>query len=117
MTLARVAREAFEYIKDICPYDSGNMHNTIRFEKVGKDTYRIRINPNNTAPYAVYTNERWISPKWNFAHNPNEKWIDEGAQSIAHSIAVKLDGSVTSATGENERWENKNYYDSIIDSR
>jgi len=31
---------------------------------------------NSELDYATYTNEVWISPKWNGKQNPNEGWID-----------------------------------------
>lgn len=109
MTMAQAAKFAFDYMRKKCPYDTGNMHNTMSFEQVGRNHYRIRINPNDSAPYAVYTNEKWISPKWNGAHNPNYKWIDEGVQAVVKDLAFLFNGELTSVVGEKERMENKNY--------
>jgi hypothetical protein len=31
---------------------------------------------NAYAPYALATNEKWTSPRWNGKQNPNEDWAD-----------------------------------------
>ena len=31
---------------------------------------------NAYAPYALATNEKWTSPRWNGKQNPNEGWAD-----------------------------------------
>lgn len=49
----------------------GALRNSIRIEndKV--------IVGNDVAFYAVYTNEKWISPRWHGKQNPNENWIND----------------------------------------
>lgn len=48
----------------------------------------------DVAPYMPYTNEPWISPKWNGKKNPNEKWFDKTAKELAYHLANLLGGKV-----------------------
>jgi hypothetical protein len=62
------------YLKAESPYDTGNLSkNGIRIVLKGDDIH-IAIG-GNLANYAVYTNEPWLSVKWNGKQNPNEGWI------------------------------------------
>lgn len=79
------------------PYDTGNMHNqatsmTGRRTRTGYE-WNITID-SKIAPYVVYTNEPWISPRWHGRKNPNEKWIDRSVKDMAKSIAKDLGGMV-----------------------
>ena len=61
------------------PYDTGNLRRDgIRYEFVDTNTFKIFVDEEK-APYMVFTNEKWISPKWNGKQNPNEKWWDNKA--------------------------------------
>ena len=42
------------------------------------------------APYTVYTNEAWISPKWNGKQNPNEMWIQDAYNAIYMYLYQRL---------------------------
>lgn len=46
------------------------------------------------APYIPYTNEKWISPRWNGKKNPNEGWFDSFADKLAKRIASQLNAKV-----------------------
>ena len=46
----------------------------------------------NIAPYVVYTNERWVSSKWKGHKNPNEGWVQKGANRVALYITKTLNG-------------------------
>ena len=46
----------------------------------------------NIAPYVPYTNERWISPKWKGAKNPNENWWEKMGDKFANDLAQALHG-------------------------
>lgn len=46
------------------------------------------------APYMPYTNEPWISPKWNGKKNPNEGWFDRVAEDLAYHVAQIVHGVV-----------------------
>ena len=50
------------------------------------------------APYVYYTNERWLSPKWNGHPNPNEGWVKKGVNEIVDLI-------VASTHGSKSKWE------------
>lgn len=46
------------------------------------------------APYLVYTDKKWISPRWKGKKNPNEGWFGKMAFFIAYSIAKKMEGTL-----------------------
>jgi hypothetical protein len=122
--VARIAHEAYNYLKSVSPYDTGNLrYNAIKIIKHSNSKYEILID-GRIAPYAVYTNEKWISPKWNGRKNPNEKWIDMAAQFIAERIVTEQLNSegveYTAHTNRDEeiaRWENDIYYDQVVPLR
>lgn len=47
------------------------------------------------APYAVYTNEAWISEKWKGAQNPNEGWIQNAIEAVRPAIIGIFEGTYT----------------------
>lgn len=49
----------------------------------------------NIAPYVVYTNEPWISPKWRGKKNPNEGWWDKFLEELLKRVAKKINGNLT----------------------
>lgn len=106
-SLYRIAQQAKDFMRRICPYDTGKMHDSIRVEPKSKNEYRIVIG-RPPATYAVYTNEEWIAPRWRGRHNPNEKWIDQGVAQFVTDLTAQLRGDL-SAKGEQERWENQAY--------
>lgn len=66
-------------LKVEAPYDTGRLSQKgIRMVddsegmhlRVGHDSDR------EFADYAIYTEEPWVSPKWNGKKNPNEGWIE-----------------------------------------
>lgn len=67
-------------------------NNATRMEFYGKST-RIFIDE-TIAPYAPYTNEKWVSPHWKGADNPNEGWFDEFAIKFIQNLALKLHGEI-----------------------
>lgn len=46
------------------------------------------------APYVVYTDKPWISPKWHGKKNPNEGWWDRFYETLAERIASKVSGEI-----------------------
>lgn len=48
--------------------------------------------PDGIAPYMPYTNEEWVSPKWNGAKNPNEGWWNDTIEFIVQYIGKRLGG-------------------------
>lgn len=60
----------------------------VDFEWIDQSTCKIFINEDQ-APYMPFTNEPWISPRWNGKKNPNEKWFDKSALKLAQ-LAAKI---------------------------
>ena len=77
------------------PYDTGNMAlNATHVEKVSENEVRIIVDA-QIAPYIVYTNEPWTSPKWRGKENPNEKWFERATEDVAQYITAELNGTLT----------------------
>lgn len=47
------------------------------------------------APYAVYTNEEWISPKWKGKPNPNQGWVQAAFEEMANVLSAVMSGTIT----------------------
>lgn len=105
---------AWDFLRESAPVDTGNLkQNAIRIVKVSDEEYQIIVDA-DIAPYAVYTNERWVSPKWGGKQNPNEKWIDAEVKNIAEIIASYLGGDLSYVEQyEDERWMNQAYWDAV----
>lgn len=87
---------AVEKLRSVSPIDTGNLrYNGIRYEFIDKDTCKIYVDP-SIVPYMPYTNEPWISPKWNGKENPNEGWFQLGVHFIKDFIVNQLGGAVDS---------------------
>jgi hypothetical protein len=113
MTLSQIAEWAFEYLKSCAPVDTGNLkENAIQIIQSAPEEYQIIID-SSIAPYAVYTNEKWISPQWRGKKNPNEKWIDKAVKHIAETICQMVGGKFTTRRGVKPRWDNKKYWDAV----
>ena len=71
----RTCLESFNIAKQTTPIDTGNMrYNALKIEFLdGGNTCHIYIDE-DIAPYVFYTNEPWVSPKWDGKENPNENW-------------------------------------------
>jgi hypothetical protein len=70
----KLGEKIFYLIKLYTPIDTGNLrYNAVRLTLVDMNTIKITVDE-NIAPYMVYTNEPWISPRWNGRQNPNEHW-------------------------------------------
>lgn len=81
-------------LKKRAPYDTGNLSiNSIKFVREGKNKIVIYVDE-KIAPYMPYTNEPWISPKWNGKKNPNEGWWDNGAKIVVDYILKRTKGEV-----------------------
>ena len=116
--LRHLAYEAMRMLRERSPYATGNMHDSIRVEKVkdggisGGGEYRVII-PADLVPYVVYTNEKWVSPYWKGKSNPNEHWVDKAVQEIVQRLATILDGTFeVNQQEEKDRWENKEFWES-----
>jgi hypothetical protein len=85
-------------VKSSSPIKTGNLRfNAIKIEFVSDDECHIYVdgeidengNKSGIAPYMVFTNEPWLSPRWKGAKNPNERWWDNLAEEIADFIAME----------------------------
>ena len=112
--LAMCAFIAWDFLRQSAPVDTGNLkQNAITIRHTGLNEYQIKIDA-SIAPYAVYTNEKWVAASWNGKHNPNEKWIDTAVKNIAEMIAAYLGGDLSfSQKHEDERWVNQEYWQAV----
>lgn len=100
-------------LKANAPYDTGNLAiNSIRIMYDTDGEVFVAIG-GEIAPYAVYTNEKWISPKWNGKKNPNEKWIE---RSIEEAIPI-IEGYVKKSIPKTEVTKQKNLYKKAFEKR
>lgn len=82
-----------EMRREIIPRDTGNMADNALQYIISQNEIVIYINT-KIAPYVPYTNEPWISPKWNGKKNPNEGWWDLFAQTFIEKFNAKLGGTI-----------------------
>ena len=76
------------------PWDTGNMAtHALKYEVQG-DNFRVYMDFSE-APYTPYTNEPWLSPKWNGKQNPNEGWWEEWGNLFLNRLAAKLRGEIS----------------------
>lgn len=88
---------ALHYLKTLVPKHTGNMrYNATKIENLGGGKWRLYVDE-NIAPYVPYTNEPWISPKWNGKQNPNEGWFERATHLVANYISSALQGSLKKA--------------------
>lgn len=81
----QVCARAVRQLRRLAPKDTGNLaNNAIKYEFIG-NTCKIYVDE-AIAPYMPFTNEPWISPKWNGKKNPNEKWFDDAVAYIVDYI-------------------------------
>lgn len=90
----KLCNEIVDELRRQAPRRTGNLaDNAIRFEFVG-NTCNIYVDE-EIAPYMPYTNEKWLSPKWNGKQNPNEAWWQDTIENkIVKGIAAKVRGVV-----------------------
>lgn len=75
------------------PRDTGTMaFDALRF-KVENNFIIIYVDT-TIAPYVPYTNEPWLSAKWNGKQNPNEGWWDNFANEFIRRLALRLKGEI-----------------------
>lgn len=101
----RVFMEAVNLYRKFAPKDTGNLaYNSIKYQWVSPDKFVIYVDTGRTtttsprikgiAPYMPFTNEKWVSPKWNGKVNPNENWWNEATEYIVNYIALRLGGTL-----------------------
>lgn len=84
-------------------HSTGNMrYNASKIRRVDQNTTEMLIDA-NIAPYVVYTNEPWISPKWNGKKNPNQGWFERATEAVAIELAAMLGGTLERKGVDNDR--------------
>lgn len=92
-TFLNICFTAVLILRECAPIDTGNLrYNAIRFKTEG-NKFIIYIDE-SIAPYVFYTNEPWISPKWNGKKNPNQGWFDKAVEKIAQMVATMSKGNL-----------------------
>lgn len=95
-TLTSKIELAAEYLHNVlklrAPKDTWNLtFNGIRLVYIDSAHIKIIIG-GEPAPYAIYTNEPWSSPRWNGKSNPNEGWINNAVHGALPTIKAILGG-------------------------
>lgn len=82
-----------ELLSLLAPKDTGNLaFNSIRVEWHGDNEAAIYVDE-NIAPYMPYTNETWVSDRWNGKQNPNEAWWQNAIAQIVEQLNIEFGGS------------------------
>lgn len=90
----KICMEAVRQVRKRAPYDTGNLSNNgVRYEWTDKETFVIYVDE-NIAPYMPYTNEPWLSPRWNGKKNPNEQWWQDATKIVAEYLTKRLKGKI-----------------------
>lgn len=91
----KVCQEIVKDLKRNAPRDTGNLaENSIRIEFLDNgNTCKIYVDE-RIAPYMPFTNEPWISPRWNGKKNPNEQWWNNSSEKLAEDIATYTGGTL-----------------------
>lgn len=77
------------------PASTGNMRfNATIVRRISPNTVNVMVD-SSIAPYVVYTNEPWVSPKWKGRENPNEGWFERAVDAFARDLAAALGGKLT----------------------
>lgn len=90
---------ACEYLREFLilrtPVDTGNLaHRGIHMIFINKHHARIIIG-GEAAPYAIFTNSPWTSPKWNGKTNPNQGWVEDAVKDATGIVKQILGGNIT----------------------
>lgn len=84
-----------QLVRDRAPKDTGNLaYNAVKYEFKRVDGVlecNIYVDE-DVAPYMPFTNEEWISPRWNGKQNRNEDWWNRTGDAIAFEISKIFNG-------------------------
>lgn len=90
-----IMQNVMNVFKSAVPIRTGNLkYNAVKCEYKGDGHWQISIDE-SVAPYMPYTNEPWVSPRWNGKKNPNEKWFESATELIAMLLQQELQGTLT----------------------
>lgn len=101
MTLQEKLDLATKYVQSVlqmfAPKRTGNLaFNSIReLQEFKTPTQNVIGIGGELAPYAVYTNEKWISPRWSGRSNPNENWIQRAIYYARGTVEMIMSGEIT----------------------
>ena len=104
----KVFLSAVDKLREMAPKKTGNLrYNAIKYRWNSPTQFEIYVDVGDTqafvdgqklqmgrAPYMPFTNEVWISPKWNGKKNPNENWWNNAIEFIIDYIAKVLGGEL-----------------------
>jgi hypothetical protein len=76
-----------QVLKANCPYDTGNLFDSIRRVYDGDNIY-VAIG-GELAPYAVSTNVKWAN-----GTNPNEGWVINALESVRNQVIQIFHGEI-----------------------
>ena len=102
----KVFLEAIEQLRKQAPKKTGNLrYNAIKYKWLSDTRFEIYVDVGDTtafvsgepylkgqAPYMPFTNEEWISPRWNGKKNPNQDWWNKAIELVIKFIAKRLGG-------------------------
>lgn len=104
--IKNVVQAALEAGRFLIPKDTGNLRfNATLYENEGDGHLVIYVSGDGEkgiAPYAPFTNEPWLSPRWNNKKNPNEGWWDKFVEFVVNYIQTALGGRVEQTIGEEQ---------------
>lgn len=83
--------QALAIVRATSPYRTGNLSRSFKI-RVTDDGFEIYTD----VDYMVYTEEKWMHPRWRGRKNPNEAWLKETTEFIAQYIAQQLGGMYVS---------------------
>lgn len=85
---------AVEEFRKLAPRKTGNLaYHAITMEFTNAKECHIYVDE-AIAPYMPFTNEPWISPKWNGKQNPNEAWWQTACEYIMYVVKDLLGGEL-----------------------
>lgn len=100
--LERIILNMVNIIKKQAPIRTGNLRSSIRYREVEPLVWEIYVNWGNDpylrdykqgiAPYMPFTNEPWISPRWNGRKNPNEGWWERACEMCIEDLKMRTKG-------------------------
>lgn len=83
-----------EELRKMAPYDTGTLaKDAITIEFSNPNECHIYVDE-SVAPYMPFTNEPWISPKWNGKQNPNQDWWQTACEYIMYLFQDLLGGDL-----------------------
>ena len=80
--------------KNLIPYRTGNLrYNAFKYKRTGLNSWRIYID-HSIAPYDIFVNGKWVSPKWGGKENDNEGFWQEVCDFIIDYLHKELGGEL-----------------------